>query len=372
MTAFTPSRLTMARRRRGATKAAVAVTLGDITPQALMDFESGRYTPSSERLDQLARLLDFPVEFFSRPEPETLATSAVSFRSLAAMKAGQRESALAAGELALEFDAWVRARFNLPGVDVPDMRGQSPEAAAEAVRAAWGLGVRPIKSMVHLLEAHGVRVFSLSEKNYEVDAFSFWRGGAPFCFLNTMKTAEHSRMDAAHELGHLVLHRHGPPKGKEVESEANEFAAAFLMPRTQVLATVPRARTLSACIQHKQIFGASLAAYVRRLHTVGLLTEWTYRTLFIQLSKAGYRRAEPEPAPHESSAVMSKVFEALRADGISRSDVARALNLHVADLDAMVFGLMMTGLDGGRAGGPKRSGAALKLVVNEESERRAR
>jgi len=27
-------------------------------------------------------------------------------------------------------------------------------------------------------------------------------------FLNTYKTSEHSRYDAAHELGHLTLHRH--------------------------------------------------------------------------------------------------------------------------------------------------------------------
>jgi len=52
-------------------------------------------------------------------------------------------------------------------------------------------------------------VCSLAEQCREVDAFSLWRHGSPFVFLNTQKTPEHSRFDVAHELGHLVLHRHG-------------------------------------------------------------------------------------------------------------------------------------------------------------------
>jgi hypothetical protein len=65
-----------------------------------------------------------------------------------------------------------------------------------------------------LLEARGIRVFSLTEPCFELNAFSHWVAVTPFVFLNTMKTAESSRFDAAHELGHLVLHRHGAPQGR--------------------------------------------------------------------------------------------------------------------------------------------------------------
>lgn len=58
--------------------------------------------------------------------------------------------------------------------------------------------------MIHLLEAHGVRVLSLTQECREVDAFSLWLQ-QPFVFLNTQKSGEHSRFDAAHELGHLPL-----------------------------------------------------------------------------------------------------------------------------------------------------------------------
>ncbi|MEK2654790.1 ImmA/IrrE family metallo-endopeptidase [Pseudomonas aeruginosa] len=55
----------------------------------------------------------------------------------------------------------------------------------------------------------------MAEETSQVNAFSCWRRGVtPFVFLNTQKSAEASRFDAAHELGHLVLHRHGENKGK--------------------------------------------------------------------------------------------------------------------------------------------------------------
>ncbi|NTZ43826.1 ImmA/IrrE family metallo-endopeptidase [Altererythrobacter sp. SALINAS58] len=41
----------------------------------------------------------------------------------------------------------------------------------------------------------------------KVEAFSFWSGFRPFVFLDSDKTSgARERFDAAHELGHLVLH----------------------------------------------------------------------------------------------------------------------------------------------------------------------
>jgi Zn-dependent peptidase ImmA (M78 family) len=59
---------------------------------------------------------------------------------------------------------------------------------------------------------------------------SIWRSETPYVFLNTMKPSEHSWHDAAHELGHLVMHKHGGPRGRAAEEQANHFAAALLMP----------------------------------------------------------------------------------------------------------------------------------------------
>ena len=42
-----------------------------------------------------------------------------------------------------------------------------------------------------------------------------------YYFLNISKTAERCRFDAAHELAHLVMHRHGPTFTEESSNENN-------------------------------------------------------------------------------------------------------------------------------------------------------
>jgi hypothetical protein len=84
--------------------------------------------------------------------------------------------------------------------------------------------------MVHLLEARGVRVFSLAEDAADVDAFCFWHKRAKddppaaFVFLNLQESGERGGFDAAHELGHLATHRAIDFRGKDVEREADGFA----------------------------------------------------------------------------------------------------------------------------------------------------
>ena len=171
----------------------------------------------------------------------------------------------------------IEKRLTLPAPAVPDLREEDPDAAAMALRQQWGLGERPVRNMVHLLEAKGVRVFTLFEDTTEVDAFSLWRATTPFVFLNTMKSAERSRFDAAHELGHLVLHRHaGAPQGREAEHEANRFASAFLMPRGSVFAVAPVFPSLDRLAALKRQWIVSVGAIAYRLHALGLLTDWHY------------------------------------------------------------------------------------------------
>ncbi len=163
------------------------------------------------------------------------------------------------GAIALHFNKWLEERFDMPVATLPDLsREHNPEMAAESLRRVWGIGKLSIRNLIHLLEANGVRVFSLALETKEVDAFSMWKGNVPFIFLNTYKTAEHSRFDAAHELGHLVLHKHGGPHGRETEKEADAFASAFLMPAESVVANAPRFTTVSDLIKLKKVGNQSV------------------------------------------------------------------------------------------------------------------
>lgn len=362
MLSFNPKRLSLARRRRGLTRRALAEASG-IPDRTVTAYENGDRSPPDEAVRAIARELQFPVGFFSKPDIDAVALETASFRALSRTAAARRDRALAGGELALELTDLLNSRFTLPKPDVPDLRpGMEPEAAAMLVRGAWALGENPISNLVWLLEAKGIRVFSLAEDGREVDAFSFWKGEQPFIFLNTHKSAERSRFDAAHELGHLVMHRHGTPAGRTAEREADMFASAFLMPRGSVLALAPKFPSMERLVQAKLHWRVSLSALAVRMHDIGIIGDWDYRTLMMELEHLGYRRNEPHSIPREMSQALQKMFAALREDGIGRHDLARMLDWPVSELDALVFELVLAARPGGRAAnGPVEPTANDKL-----------
>ena len=346
---FNPSRLVIARKRRGFTRVSLArdTSLG---VRSIQYYETGEVDPSDDAVCALVRALRFPQAFFYGPDMEELSPQGASFRSLRAMSAAQRDSALAAGSIGIELCKWIEQRFELPEPSVPDLREFEPETAAQVLRTEWSKGERPIRNMVEILEAHGVCVFSLPVDSSAVDAFSTWHHGRPIVFLNPMKSAERGRMDAAHELGHLTLHKHGGgPRNRYAEMEADRFGSAFLMPAGDVLAHAPRGITTTTILNMKHRWGVSAIALVYRLKILNILSEWHYRTLCIELSKMGYRRNEPEGRARDTSQVLAKVLGILREKGIPRSAVAKELRIDLAELDSLLVGLVIASMPGGRS-----------------------
>lgn len=363
MEQFNYSRVDLARRRRGMTKTALAQAVG-ISTRSLTKYERDEAAASGPTVSGFARVLGFPVEFFYGDVLDEPPLDGSSFRALSTLTARQRDQALGSGALALHLSKWIEERFALPEPAVPRYQGLDPETAAEAVRDAWDLGQRPISNMVHLLEARGVRVFSLAEECREVDAFSFWRGSVPFVFLNTQKNVEHSRMDVAHELGHLVLHSHGGPQGRQAENEAFAFGAAFLMPAASVVAEVPPGASLHQIVNAKARWKVSALNLARRAYKLDLLTEWLYRSICVALAKRG-KANEPKPLrTRETSQVLDKVFRSLQAENISRGAIARELAIPVDELNKSVFSLVrtMTAVEGNGYAQTERRSPSLTLV----------
>lgn len=337
---FNGKRLALARKRRRLTSRSLAQMTG-ISPVTITRLESSENEPEPGTVERLAKALDFPIDFFFGEDIDDVEKDAASFRSLTAMTAKERDAALAAASFAYLLSDYVADRFNLPAVDVLDLSNErDPATAARSLRQAWQLGEQPITNMIKLLEAKGVRIFSLAENTKNVDAFSCWRNGVPYVFLNTFKTAERSRLDAAHELAHLVLHKHGGPRqGREAEVEANSFASSFLMPEADVRAKIPVAHRLDQIIAAKRRWGVSTAALAYRLHKLHILSDWQYRTFCIQMNDRGFRTGEPGGLPREESVVWKKVFTALWSEKISKSKIAETLHIPADELENLVFGL---------------------------------
>lgn len=337
---FSGQRMSLARKRRRLTSRGFAQLIG-VSPVTVTRLEGDQNEPSPDTVDAIAAALKFPREFFFGDDIDEVEKDAASFRSLTAMTARERDAALASGSIAYMLSDYISERFNLPEPNLIDLSHErDPSAAARSIRQVWALGEQPISNMIKLLESKGVRVFSLAENTKNVDAFSCWRNGIPYIFLNTFKSAERSRLDAAHELAHLVLHRHGGPRqGREAEIEANSFASAFLMPTADIKSRLPFVGRLDDLVTAKKRWGVSTAALAYRLHKLGILSDWQYRTFCIQMNERGYRTKEPNGVPREESVIWKAVFTTLWTEKVSKSKIAADLNLPPDELENLVFGL---------------------------------
>lgn len=334
---FNPQKLTLARKRRRLSSKDLAKLI-DVSPVTISRLEKANNNPDPETLDALAKALRFPKAFFFGDDIDDLTKDAASFRSLTSMTAKERDSALSAARIGYQLSDWVEKKFNLPELDLIDLgHEKDPKKAAKHLRQYWGLGEKPISNMIKLLESKGILVFSLIENTKNVDAFSCWRNNKSYVFLNTFKSAEHSRFDAAHELGHLVLHKHGGPGGREAEHEANSFAASFLMPKADVISTISFVRSIDQLIKAKKRWRVSVFALAHRLHKLDILSDWQYRGFCIDYRK--YRTQEPNGIEKEESVLWKKVFSELWKEKITKTDIAKTLHLPEEEIENLVFGL---------------------------------
>ncbi len=365
MSGFHPERLSWIRKKRGLNKTELAEAI-DADLRTISAYEAGEFAPLADKVVRLSQTLRVSQDFFSKGHLAGPDSSQVSFRSFSKLSSSKRDMALGSAAIAFALCEWVEKKFDLPLNQIPELRdvGGSEEAACE-LRSQWGLGEKPISNMVHLLESKGVRVFSLALDIADVDACCTWHNHKPFVFLNTKKSSARRRFDAAHELAHLVLHRHGRYEGRDVEKDADDFASAFLMPRDGFRTTAPRLPDLRNIVPNKSIWGVSIAAYVVRLHKLQLISDWHYRALFKQISQRGYRRSEPYDAAPEMSKLAEIVLKQLRREQIFVSDIAKQLGLEESDVNDLLFGIAMIGVTGTPSAHTNMKGSPdLKLIVD--------
>ncbi len=361
---FNMGRFDLARQRRGLTKRELAHRL-EVTDRTVSNWYSNQEV-DEKILEKAAEILDFPINFFYGREVEKIQVESVSFRALTKMTARKRDMAISQTILAEMISDWIDQNFELPLPNVPDLHElrsdfstatigsldeadendvryyleySYPEACADTVRKAWGLGEQPIPNLIALLESKGIRVFSLTDAAQDVDACCRWTSGRPFIFLNTSRTAERCRFDLAHELGHLVMHKHGIIEGIHVEQEANAFASAFLMPRRSLLANPLRIPSLKSILSKKEIWQVSAAALTYRYNKLGIITDWNATSIYKQLAQRG-RNNEPNPIPHESSLLLDKVFQALAQENFDLSKLTNDLCLNLVEVNNLTFNLI--------------------------------
>lgn len=339
---FDGRRLTTARELRGLMKVQLARSV-HVTPAAIGQFENGVTRPGQAMVGRLALALQVPAGFFVGDRVGHRVEEAdAHFRTLRSVSKVQRLRELARIGLLAEFVDWLEGRVRLPDVSLAEQGdADAIEAVAASIRRHWALGDGPIVSMVRLLEASGVVVTRLTGETSAVDAYSAWIGSRPFVVLNDNKGDPYrSRFDAAHELGHLSLHRGVTGPSRTIEQEADRFASELLLPRTPMLQELPRRLDWPAWFVLKRRWNVSVAALLRRARDLGVLSHDTATRAWMQLGRYGWRTEEPSMGlePERPEVLSRALGLVLESEPEAEHDLGARLRLGVGDL-AMVTGI---------------------------------
>jgi len=348
-----PGRFRLARELRGLTQTEVVARMAEpITFAALSQIESGKTRPLEGTVRQLAVALEVPNGFFSLPMPTNVDTGDVTFfRDLRATSVRDRRRASALAVVVHDLLNVIENEAILPEFDLNatapprDGRGSVAEQAAQWLRQSWSLGEEPISNLVREMERHGVAVVRLTMGVKEVDAFSVQFDQRPLVLLTDDKRSYvRSRFDAAHELGHLVLHRSARETSRELEQQANEFASALLLPRTVALEELPRAMDGSGwtkLAQLKRRWGISIAALLFRSKDLGLLSPIEFKNAMRYMSVRGWRKMEPgdrEMGPPEVPVLMERSIRAIELNsGVSLEQLAELAMVPLEDMKEVVL-----------------------------------
>lgn len=171
---------------------------------------------------------------------------------------------------------------------------ESPAAQAASLRHELGISDdQPIASVVEILEALGVRVIEVDTES-AIDGLSAQFGEDYAVVLKPSVSNDRARMNAGHELGHVVRGDcvEGEEETKDSHAAAFEFSSHFLL-TSKMLQKAFERKSMVRLVDFKERFGISLAAMVFRAEQEGLITTPMAKRLWTEFAKRGWRKHEP-------------------------------------------------------------------------------
>jgi Zn-dependent peptidase ImmA (M78 family) len=102
---------------------------------------------------------------------------------------------------------------------------------------------------------------------------------------------------------------------------------------------MPHFITVDLIIKAKARWRVSAMAMAYRLHSLGLLSEWQYKSACIELGRRGYRTGEPSGVEREISAIWRKVLSQLWMERTTKHEIAEVLNIPIDELEGFIWGL---------------------------------
>jgi Zn-dependent peptidase ImmA (M78 family)/transcriptional regulator with XRE-family HTH domain len=326
-----PARLEQALAARGLTKGQLASLVG-VAASTITKWCKGDQAPEAGTFDRLASVLNVQPEWLARPVLRPV--SSPHYRSNASTLKSAYAKLEARTEWAQEVAFLLSDYVDFPTLNLPERNFQDPEqisnddieAAAEECRALWQLGRGPIQNLALAAESAGIVIVREETDISAIEGLSSWSDllGCPIVLLSADKAnGFRSRFDLAHEVGHLILHKHVPralerDRYNQMEKQAHRFAGALLLPAETFANEVRVPTNLDNLLILKQRWGSSVAAMMMRLNALGLLSDDDKLVLFKRRSARWGAKAEPGDDKWEPEVprLLRRTVELLIREGI--------------------------------------------------------
>lgn len=267
-----------------------------VSHATIANYEKGRSVPPHAILVALAAIYERSLDWFLAAGPSL---EGVRYRNLKSkVKVSDRAWYESLAQKWLE--AYQRVETYLGNSLATDAKpiSISQESSdleiAASLRQAFEIGDEaPVESVISCLERLAVRTIELPT-DLAIDGFAARFGSEYAVVLNSNTSNDRCRMDAAHEMCHVILGDcdSDSAETKEVEQRAFRIASYFLLPPSQLDAAF-KGKSLVKMVQYKERFGISLAAMVYRAQESKLITSHEATWLWREFSMRGWRKNEP-------------------------------------------------------------------------------
>lgn len=315
---FNHHMLTLARDSRGLTQADLAEII-DMGQGTLSKYETGVLEVPDDFAEVAGSALNYPASFFFQngrsygfPPFHFRKRKKLSAKALGKIIAEMNIRRMHVQKLSISFR--ISGNRFIPEIDRDEFRGRTNKVAtiddmARSLREAWMLPAGPIDSVVELLEENGGIVIPCDFGTDLLDAMSQRIDGLPVLFfVNVNSPMDRLRHTLCHELAHMVLHTTEIKEDDEMECEADEFAGAFLLPFDELRKQLRRF-DLPHLANMKSYWKISMASIATNAHRHKLITAYQFKRFWMDMSKLGYRKREPNEPPREQPRMLRQMIE---------------------------------------------------------------
>lgn len=329
------------RQLNGLSRSDLAQQIG-VSEQAIWQYEAKNVMPEINKIHQLCQLFKVKSYFFLKQRDAILNQAFVDIHRIAFRAKNQKSSNKLLNrqhkqsEFISNFTNYLFSHVSQPKLKIYEIineidkvwKGQPlnkeliNRIAEQTRRLILGSGTN--QNLLLEIEKMGIVVYE-QQLDMSTDAFSFWSNDeTPYIILGDNKgIAVRRNFDIAHELGHLLLHRQVEfdlltrDEYKDVEKEADWFAAHFLLPEKRFMEDfnqISKKSNPDYFVVLKEKWHVSIQAMAMRAYALKGLTDSQYRYFWSLINKKGFKKSEPLdntielPKPVKINSLMDLLF----------------------------------------------------------------